>query len=223
MCGFFAAFKIEEKGLFSIEEFENGLKKIRHRGPDSINLCSLPNAFMGHVRLSIIDLEDRSNQPMKHNGLTIVFNGEIFNYRELRDELIILGHNFVTAGDTEVLLHAYEEWGEDFLGKLNGMWSFVIYDESNHSIFASRDRFGIKPFNYAFHGGFIYFFSEIKSFLEIKSFRPKPNYEIISGFLEFSVGAEEENTWFDGIKRLQPGHKFSGTVNNDLYPSHIIL
>ena len=101
---------------------------------------------MGHTRLSIIDLNKRSNQPLIINDLIIIFNGEIFNYKEIKKDLEDLGYKFKTETDTEVIIHSYKEWGKDCVSKFNGMWAFVIYDKSEKEIFASRDRFGIKPF-----------------------------------------------------------------------------
>src|SRR5690606_24417971 len=102
----------------------------------------------GHLRLSILDLDSRSNQPMQFENLNIVFNGEIYNYKDLKTDLISLGHSFKTESDTEVLLIGYKEWGKSILERLNGMFAFSIYDSQNNKLFSARDRLGVKPFYY---------------------------------------------------------------------------
>ena len=121
---------------------------MKHRGPDDEGVFTEGNSTLGFVRLSILDLSRAGHQPMESDGgrYVIVFNGEIFNYIELREELAGKGHKFRTGTDTEVLLAAYSEWGEECLDRLNGMWAFVIHDRITRSSFAARDRYGIKPF-----------------------------------------------------------------------------
>ena len=121
---------------------------VAHRGPDGEGIFLSGRTALGHRRLSIIDLSDAAAQPMTLPGtaLTITYNGEIYNYRELRDELAALGHVFRTQSDTEVILAAYAAWGERCLDRFNGMWAFAILDEARSRVFCARDRFGVKPF-----------------------------------------------------------------------------
>jgi asparagine synthase (glutamine-hydrolysing) len=214
MCGILGVFS--KGGLPDFSKAEGSLQKIRHRGPDG-QYCEkiAENLIFGHARLSIIDLSDVSNQPMHidDGAYSIVYNGEIFNYIELRDELISLGYSFHTNGDTEVLLRAYAHFGEACLHKLNGMWAFAIYDRSNDTVFCSRDRYGIKPFVYSnTEKGFI-FASEAKAIVHYLDNEITPNYQRIANYVRNSYGAQGEETWFNEIKRLLPGHaiKYNGS------------
>ena len=119
---------------------------ISHRGPDGEGYYYGANFAFGHRRLSIIDLSNAGHQPMHYDNLVITYNGEIYNYLEIRAELNELGYQFNSDSDTEVILAAYKEWGEDCVLRFNGMWSFAIFDQTKNQIFCSRDRFGIKPF-----------------------------------------------------------------------------
>ena len=145
---------------------ETMMAAIIHRGPDQGKSWISEHAALGFRRLSIIDLEG-SVQPMANEtgNLVLVFNGEIYNYRELRQELTLAGHRFSTQGDSEVLLHGYEEWGEHLPEHLRGMFAFAIWDEAKEQLYAARDPFGIKPFYYALTEGCFLFASEIKGIL----------------------------------------------------------
>ena len=147
MCGFAGFTGYLENGE---EVLTNMMNKIIHRGPDSAGQHIDGKAYMGFRRLSIIDL-DNGSQPMYNEDrkIVITFNGEIYNHQDLRKDLIEKGHTFANNSDTEVLIHAYEEYGEDMLSKLRGMFAFVIWDSEKETIFAARDFFGIKPFYYA--------------------------------------------------------------------------
>ena len=134
-----------------------------HRGQDFTGRWSSEGAYIGHNRLSIIDLGADSNQPFKNGRYVLTFNGEIFNYLEIKQELP--EYNFTTNGDTEVLLAAFLKWGKDCLKKLRGMFAFAIYDTETRELFAARDRFGVKPFHYAMVNGEFVFASEIKAIL----------------------------------------------------------
>jgi asparagine synthase (glutamine-hydrolysing) len=175
-----------------------------HRGPDAENYFLKNNFALGHRRLSIIDLSAESNQPFTMFDLTVVYNGEIFNYIEIRDELIQKGYTFQTESDTEVLLASYKEWGEECVHKFNGMWSFCIYDERKDNFFCSRDRFGIKPFYYISNDQYFAFASEIPQLLSLFTSN-KANKKVLA---EFIIGKEDfdEETFFDGILKLKPGH-----------------
>ena len=160
MCGISGVFC--SRGEVNFEDVKAMNKKIAHRGPDDESYFCNDYVAFGHRRLSIIDLDERSNQPMEYNDLIIVFNGEIYNYQSIRLELLKLGYQFNTNGDCEVVLKAFHMWGKDCVRYFKGMWSFAIYDKKNTAIFCSRDRFGIKPFYYKIDNGIFYFGSEIK-------------------------------------------------------------
>lgn len=135
----------------------------QHRGPDHLGHAVMPPVALAHNRLSIIDLSEASHQPMQRGDLTLTYNGEIYNYIELRQELERDGHRFVTSGDTEVILAAYQQWGTHCVERFIGMWAFAIWDSARRELFCSRDRFGIKPFHYVHHGTALAFASEIKA------------------------------------------------------------
>ncbi len=211
MCGIFGIINIDGVGSFDERRVKRALEALKHRGPDAQAWKQVGNdALFGHTRLSIIDLSDASNQPIiAHNRYWLVFNGEIFNYLELRSELIAAGVAFHTLGDAEVLLQAYIRWGEACVQRFNGMWGFAIYDRLERTLFCSRDRYGEKPFNYALLDGKFYFASEIKAILAYAPQLAEPDYNIISNFCRTSVGAQHPETWFKKVKRLQPGHNLS--------------
>jgi asparagine synthase (glutamine-hydrolysing) len=161
---------------------------------------------MGHVRLSVIDLSDASSQPFQLlSRYSIVYNGEIFNYRELRAELQALGAVFETDGDTEVVAWAYHFWRERAVTRFNGMWAFGVFDSDDESLFLSRDRFGEKPLYYAEQDGIFIFASEVKSMLPICPRLAAPNLDAIVNYIRTSVGAQHAFTWFKGVFRLDPG------------------
>lgn len=181
---------------------------IKHRGPDSDGYYVDNNIALGFRRLSIIDL-DKGSQPIfnEDKNKVIVFNGEIYNYKEIREELKSKGHKFSTNTDTEVILHGYEEYKEDILNKLRGMFSFVIYDIKEKSLFGARDFYGIKPFYYYYDNENFLFGSEIKSFLGSPNFKKELNKDMLSQYLTFqcSIG---EDTFFKNTYKLLPGHYF---------------
>ncbi len=185
------------------------MRSIKHRGPDDEGTFSENGVALGFVRLSIIDLTPAGHQPMisEDENYVIVFNGEIYNYIELRDELKKIGYSFHTKTDTEVLLSAYREWGTDCMQRFNGMWAFVIYNRKDKTIFASRDRYGVKPFYYALDDDRLVFASEIPPILSVLDKKPTPNYESIFDYLVFNRTDHTENTFFEGIKKLQHGHQ----------------
>jgi asparagine synthase (glutamine-hydrolysing) len=159
-------------------------------------------------RLSIIDLSPGGHQPKatQDGQLWIVYNGEIYNYIELRSQLQALGHTFRTGTDTEVLLEAFKEWGQDCLSRMNGMWGFCIWDGKKKQLFCARDRFGVKPFYYYFDGKIFIFASEIKAILEYPKVKREPNLKVVYDFLVFSQLDISEDTFFKGIQQLLPGH-----------------
>ncbi|MDO5133829.1 MAG: asparagine synthase (glutamine-hydrolyzing) [Eubacteriales bacterium] len=182
------------------------MNRIIHRGPDGGGQYLDDGIAMGFRRLSIIDLEG-GDQPMKtaDGRFVITFNGEIYNYRELREDLKIKGHHFLTNSDTEVLLHGYSEYGEKILDRLRGMFAFVIWDTKKKELFGARDMFGIKPFYYAqIEGDFVYG-SEIKSILEHPGYERQVNLEALEQYMSFQYSVLPE-TFFKGIFRLPAGH-----------------
>lgn len=211
MCGIFGIVNLGGNRPIDENRFRDGLEKLAHRGPDGRRWERVADGVaFGHARLSIIDLSDESNQPFQiSDRYWLIYNGEIFNYLELRGELEALGAVFQTSGDTEVLLRAYIQWGEDCVSRFNGMWAFAIYDRAEQTLFASRDRFGIKPFNYAVHDGQFLFASEIKSLLHYAPALAEPDYRAIANYCRTSVGAQHEQSWFRDVRRLQPGHNLA--------------
>jgi asparagine synthase (glutamine-hydrolysing) len=177
-----------------------------HRGPDSGGYYTNKNIALGHRRLSIIDLSVNANQPMydRDTGTVIVFNGEIYNYIELRDELTAFGFRFLTSSDTEVILNAYKKWGFDCVTKFNGMWAFALWDDKKHSLWLSRDRLGKKPLYYSCFDSSIIFASEIKSIFSYgvpRHIRP----ELLELYLTF-LCIPSPYSFFKNIFKLEPGH-----------------
>ena len=179
---------------------------ITHRGPDSYGYYTSDKISMGFRRLSIIDL-DAGSQPIynEDKSLVLMFNGEIYNYKDLRKELMEAGHKFYTQTDSEVLIHAFEEWGEDMLMKLRGMFGFAIHNTKDGSLFIARDFFGIKPMHYAMVDGSFVYASEIKSILEYPKYKKKFNHKALDNYLSFQYVVPPE-TFFEGIYCLLPGH-----------------
>ncbi len=202
MCGI--AGIIDLKGnLVSNKEVEKMIKIINYRGPDDDGYYIENNIGFGHCRLSIIDLTYAGHQPMKScdNSLLIVYNGEIYNFVELRKELETLGYKFKSNTDTEVILYSYKEWGENCVNKFNGDWAFAILDKNKKELFCSRDRFGVKPFYYFFDGKVFAFASEIKSLLELGISR-EVNPNLIYDFLIFGLLEHTNETFFKNVKKL---------------------
>ena len=186
---------------------------ISHRGPDGEGVVCHENVAIGHRRLAIIDLTDDAAQPMTNwsGDLVLSFNGEIYNYVELRAELTAKGRQFRSQSDTEVLLQAYEEWGEECVTKLNGMWSFAIFDKCRNRFFCSRDRFGEKPFYFTQQRDGFYFGSEIRQLLKVCEARTA-NRNLLNRFLLGVVGEDVGDTCFEGIQKLPAGHNLTYDV-----------
>ena len=181
---------------------------IKHRGPDSDGYYVDDDCALGFRRLSIIDLEGGS-QPIynEDNSKAIIFNGEIYNYQEIKKDLLAKKHKFKTDADTEVILHGYEEYGDKILNKLRGMFAFIIYDIKEKTLFGARDFFGIKPVYYYLTDDEFMFGSEIKSFLGHPNFKKELNRDMLKQYLTFqySVG---EDSFFKNVYKLRPGHYF---------------
>ena len=179
---------------------------IRHRGPDDEGIHVEDGAALGMRRLSIIDLST-GNQPI-HNedrSVWLVFNGEIYNYRELRQTLEREGHAFYTSSDTETIVHAYEEWGEGAFGRLRGMFGIALWDRRRRALFLARDRAGIKPLHYAVSNGRLYYGSEIKSLIAAGAVDGGLDLEALDHYLSF-LYAPSDRSMFRGVRKLQPGH-----------------
>ena len=205
MCGISIAINKNIKDV-SLKQIKNLNDKVSHRGPDDEGFYFGKNFAFGHRRLSILDLSPAGHQPMNRENLWITYNGEIYNYIELRKQLIDLGHTFTTKCDTEVILIAYKEWGVDSFRRMNGMWAFCIYDEKINNLIFSRDHFGIKPLYYTQFDDWFVAGSEIKQFTEFENFQPKLNKKIALNFLAQGLLNYSEETFFEGVNELRPGH-----------------
>jgi asparagine synthase (glutamine-hydrolysing) len=183
-------------------------EQLIHRGPDGVGAEIRGCMGLVHRRLAIIDLSDEGLQPMTNEDKTLwlVYNGEIYNYIELREELIKKGHRFHSQSDTEVILHAYKEWGTACLQRFNGMWAFALWDERSQQLFCARDRFGIKPFYYTEINGSFLFASEIKALIEHPEVGKRPDDEILGTYLAWGVQDHSACTMFEGISQLKPAH-----------------
>jgi asparagine synthase (glutamine-hydrolysing) len=191
-------------------ELSKMMQKIKHRGPDDEGQFIENHIGLGFVRLSIIDLSDAGHQPMfsDDNRLVLIFNGEVFNYIELREELKAKGYKFKSSSDTEVVLKSYQEWGEGCLDRFNGMWAFVIYDRETREIFGARDRFGIKPFYYYRGSDSLIFASEIKAIREVVDTPLSINDQAVFDYLAFNRTDYSDRTFYSEIYRVPHGHCF---------------
>ena len=204
-------------GICGIIDFSNQIKekkqithvmaeKILHRGPDDSGVFGDENISLGFKRLSILDIKN-GNQPIfnKNKSIVSIFNGEIYNFKEIKKELIEKGYNFLTEADSEIIPFAYEVWGIDFVKKLNGMFAIAIYDKFNKKFFLVRDRVGIKPLFLFNYNSTIFFSSEINSLISVPFFEKKVNLKAISSYLSYRYPTEDEENFFQGIKRVTPG------------------
>ena len=204
ICGF-----IEKDNPPKKQILEAMMAALVHRGPDQGRSFLSQRAALGFRRLAIID-PGGSVQPMLNEtgDKVLVFNGEIYNYQELRLELLAAGHRFSSQGDSEVLLHGYEEWGEALPERLRGMFAFAIWDEKAQTLFAARDPFGIKPFYYAIARGCFVFASEIKGILPHPAYEKRLNPKALEQYLSFQYSVLED-TFFQGVRQLLPGHSLT--------------
>jgi asparagine synthase (glutamine-hydrolysing) len=185
---------------FSEEEVQTKLSSIQFRGPDHTGIKKLGDLTFGHLRLAVIDLDARSDQPMQLAEYTIVFNGEIYNFAAIKEELIALGYSFQTTGDTEVLLKGYQQWGKNIVPKLNGMFSFAIYNAVSNTLFCSRDRLGVKPFYFSWKDGEFEICSQLRPICQNK----KLNENAISMYLDCTY-IPSPFTIFQDVHKLPPG------------------
>ena len=190
-------------------------ERIAHRGPDDTGLFAESPVFLGHRRLSIIDLSELGHQPManENGNCQIVFNGEIFNHAAIRPALEQAGHRYKSRTDTETILHAWEEYGQDCVTRFRGMFAFAIWNRDRQQLFCARDRLGIKPFYYWHEGNLFAFASEIKALLEHPAISARLNEKLVSEYLAFGYLSGEE-TLFAGIQKLMPGHTLTVEIND---------
>jgi asparagine synthase (glutamine-hydrolysing) len=215
---------------------------IRYRGPDGYGFAYInprdaagseivhnedrapnnpvPVIGLGNRRLAILDTSKAGDQPMQidDRNFCITYNGEIYNYKEIREELEQAGHRFRTGTDTEVILRAYQQWGQDCLQRFNGMWAFALWDNARQRLFCARDRFGVKPFYYAVHDGSFYFASEIKQILQASAMSRRANGQVVLAFLEWGLADQSEETFFEGVRQLLGGHSLTLAFSNRLAP-----
>jgi asparagine synthase (glutamine-hydrolysing) len=205
MCGIAGFFNFNSSTDNKVSTLRKMLTRIKHRGPDESGIFLSKNIGLGSVRLSIVDLAS-GTMPLSNSddSLWIVFNGEIFNHIELREELLAKNHSFKTNSDTEVIIHLYEEYGPEFLNKLNGQFAIAIWDKTKQELFLARDRIGIRPLFYTTVGDSFIFASEIKSFLEFPQFNPKISAKALSEYFTFWTSAAS-NTAFENVLELAPG------------------
>ena len=222
MCGFVFAFDFEQHKRVNTNVVKNMISELNHRGPDDEGIAIVDNDFnclkfldssadiltsniiFGHKRLSIQDLSSKGRQPMvsDDNNYAIIFNGEIYNFPEIREELENLGHVFTSSSDTEVILKSFKEFGKDCVKKFNGMWAFIIYDFQRKKLFFSRDRFGKKPLYFTKYDGIIYFSSEANSFKHIPNFKFEPDLDYIKNYIKKGCSEWKKNTPFKNIYRF---------------------
>ncbi|HCA07583.1 asparagine synthase (glutamine-hydrolyzing) [Chryseobacterium sp.] len=216
MCGI-AGIIYKDKNSVKEETLKKMTDKMSHRGPDAEGFFTSQNVGLGHRRLSIIDISNSANQPFfLDNKHVLVFNGAIYNYLEIKQELKQNGYSFKTTSDTEVLIAAYDFWGEDCVKKFNGMWSFAIFDSKKNKLFCSRDRFGVKPFYYYVDENKFLFASEIKPILEIEKIE-KVNLQVLLQYLVINVSDETNETFFENILKLPGSHNLTYDLSTNQY------
>ncbi|MCI0691266.1 asparagine synthase (glutamine-hydrolyzing) [candidate division KSB1 bacterium] len=208
MCGIAGIFSFHQNAPVTSAQIQKMADAIRHRGPDDEGIYVNGNIALGHRRLAIIDLSPDGHQPMAGpDGSTwIIYNGEIYNYLELRAELSAKGHQFKSQSDTEVILHAYQEYGPDCVRHFNGMFAFALWDTRQHRLFLARDRFGVKPLYFYRNAHHLLFASEIKALLAVMETRPSLHQQLVYDFLTLGVLDHTNDTFFAGVHKLAPAH-----------------
>lgn len=209
MCGIAGLFPNHHEEKPEPKKLEAMIKLIEHRGPDAMGVRVMDGLGFAHARLSIIDLHTEANQPMEdaETGNLLIFNGEIYNYIEIRKELELCGHHFHTQSDTEVILKAYAEWGVDCQNHFNGMWAFALFDTKQKKLFLSRDRMGVKPMVFGItQDKQLVFASEAKAIVEVFPEFKQPNMPFLADFIQTGFFACFEETFYRGLYNLMPGH-----------------
>jgi len=214
MCGISFILNKSTKNIDLNHQVKLMNNRIVHRGPDAEGIYIYKNVGLGHRRLSIIDLSEAANQPLFFNQYVLIFNGEIYNYKELREELLAFGYSFKTNTDSEVIPAAFDKWGEACLDRFNGMWSFILLDTKKEEIFFSRDRFGIKPLYIYENEQSILMCSEIKQLLAINGFNKELNTATVNEFLKGNYNTSEE-TFFKNVHEIRAGKKGKISLNNN--------
>lgn len=216
MCGICGIYDLTGKHLITSDMINRMLSAIRHRGPDGAQVKMLDGIGLGFNRLSFIDL-DGGMQPISNEDetVTMICNGEIFNYRQLKEELISKGHSFRTGTDVEVILHLYEEYGTDFPNRLNGQFAIALYDSKNEQLLLVRDRIGIAPLFYTVSDGKVVFASEIKAILECPWVERRLNLKAVDQLMNYP-GVVSPETFFAGISSLRAGHLLKITKNQEI-------
>jgi len=209
MCGINGFVDPELSVDQAVSMLDRMLDKTHHRGPDHQGTYHQEEVHLGHNRLSIIDLSEEANQPFQRGHYVMTYNGEVYNYLEIRAELETLGHQFKTSSDTEVIMASYETWGVECVLRFVGMWSFVIMDTRDRSLFASRDRFGIKPFQFIHKGDSFYFSSELKALRLCRRFTGTVNERQVALGLQLGRLNDHQETYFKDIRNLPAAHNLS--------------
>lgn len=221
MCGI-AGF-IDFKNNSTLEQLKACTDMVSHRGPDGSGYEFIETGTcqvaLGHRRLSIIDLSTSANQPMWYKEYCIIFNGEIYNYAEIKTDLEAKGHHFKTHGDTEVILHGFEEWGPAVLQKFIGMFAFVIYNKASKQLFACRDRAGVKPFFYYWKNGLFAFGSELKALVKHPAFEKEINLNAAAAFMQYGY-VPAQHAIFKHTHKLKPGHYLEFDLNTQGISTH---
>jgi asparagine synthase (glutamine-hydrolysing) len=212
MCGISGIIDKENKHVSSVD-LEKMTDDIKHRGPDGFGYFYDNSIGLGHRRLAILDLSESGKQPMtRSERWTMVYNGEVYNYLEIREELVQHGFSFSSETDSEVILAAYAFWGEECVTKFNGMWAFAIYDKVEQTLFCSRDRFGVKPFYFTENESSFAFGSEIKQLLHFLKIR-KVNTAVMINYLVLGLENYTDETFFEGVYELKPSHNLVYSLN----------
>jgi asparagine synthase (glutamine-hydrolysing) len=221
MCGISGLIDLKQSSSLAI--LQKMTNTMIHRGPDAsgyefsqVKNCQIG---LGHRRLSIIDLSETGKQPMQFEHLWITFNGEIYNYNEIKNELIKLNHHFIGHSDTEVILHAFAQWGIKCIEKFIGMFAFVIYDTNANELYCVRDRAGVKPFFYYWNNGLFLFASELKAFHEHPHFKKEINLDAIAAFMQFG-NVPTPHCIFNYCHKLKPGHYLRFSIDNSHFSLH---
>ena len=215
MCGISGFIDFNKKSSKDI--LERMTKMLAHRGPDGDGIelieTDIAQIGLGHRRLAILDLSEQGKQPMSYLSFWICFNGEIYNFREIKSELLKLGHTFKGDSDTEMILHAYQEWGEKCLDKFIGMFAIFIYNQEDQTIFCARDRAGVKPFFYYLKDGLFLFASELKAFHEHPDFKREINLDAVASFMQYG-NVPTPHCIFSSCSKIKPGHHFTLDLKN---------
>lgn len=217
MCGITGFVDFSNK--LTEKSFNESLELLQHRGPDDKGTYFIKDAnatiALGNRRLSIIDISDKGHQPFqsKCGNYILIFNGVIYNYKELREELIQLGSSFISSSDTEVLLQSYIQWPSSFLNKINGIFAFSIYDKEKNQVILARDNIGVKPFFYTYNGTFLLFSSELRTFLKEKTLQKKINRQALALYLQYAY-FPNHLTILEDVYKVEPGTVIYLNLNN---------